>query len=196
MAITNGYCTLQEVKDVLRLTDNVDDSLLELSSESASRQIDGYCERNFYSTNATRYFVARDSFEVEIDDLSVLTTLQTAPDGTLFDTTWDSTKYQLEPLNGVVGGLPTPFTQIRAIDDLTFPMVGGEALVKVTGTFGYTPVPIAVKQAAIMSSTRLYKRYDSPLGVLGFGDLGVVRISRLDPDIASLLSPYRRIRFA
>ena len=196
MAITNGYCTLQEVKDVLRLTDNVDDTLLELSIESASRQIDGYCERNFYSTVATRYFVARDSFEVEIDDLTAITTLQTAPDGTDFDTTWSATKYQLEPLNGVVGGLATPYTQIRAIDDLTFPTLGGEALVKVTGTFGYTPVPTAVKQATIMSATRLYKRYDSPLGVLGFGDLGVVRISRLDPDIASLLSPYRRIRFA
>lgn len=196
MAITNGYCTLQEVKDVLRLTDSVDDTLLELSIESASRQIDGYCERNFYTTSATRYFAARDSFEVEVDDLITLTTLETAPDGTDFDTTWDSTKYQLEPLNGVVGGLATPYTQIRAIDDLTFPTLGGEALVKITGTFGYSPVPTAVKQATIMSATRLYKRYDSPLGVLGFGDLGVVRISRLDPDIASLLSPYRRIRFA
>jgi hypothetical protein len=196
MAITNGYCTLQEVKDVLRLTDSVDDTLLELSIESASRQIDGYCERSFYATSATRYFVARNSFEVEIDDLTVLTTLETAPDGSLFDTTWSSSKYQLEPLNGVVGGIATPFTQIRAIDDLTFPLLGGEALIKVTGTFGYTPVPTAVKQATIMSATRLYKRYDSPLGVLGFGDLGVVRISRLDPDIASLLSPYRRIRFA
>jgi hypothetical protein len=196
MAITNGYCTLQEVKDVLRLTDNVDDTLLELSIESASRQIDGYCERNFYTTSATRYFVARDSYEVEIDDLVTLTTLETAPDGTAFDTTWSSTEYQLEPLNGVVGGLPTPYTMIRAIDDLVFPTLGGEALVRVTGTFGYTPVPTAVKQATIMSATRLYKRYDSPLGVLGFGDLGVVRISRLDPDIASLLAPYRRIRFA
>lgn len=196
MAITNGYCTLQEVKDVLRLTDNVDDTLLELSIESASRQIDGYCERNFYTTSATRYFVARDSYEVEIDDLVTLTTLETAPDGTAFDTTWSTTQYQLEPLNGVVGGLPTPYTMIRAIDDLVFPTLGGEALVRVTGTFGYTPVPTAVKQATIMSATRLYKRYDSPLGVLGFGDLGVVRISRLDPDIASLLAPYRRIRFA
>lgn len=196
MAITNGYCTLQDVKNVLRLTDSVDDSLLELCVESASRQIDGYCERNFYSASATRYFTARNSYEVEIDDLTSLTSLFTAPDGTAFDQEWSAAEYQLEPLNGVVGGLPTPYTLIRAIDDLLFPTVGSEALVKVTGTWGYTPVPTAVKQATIMSATRLYKRYDSPLGVLGFGDLGVVRISRLDPDIASLLSPYRRIRFA
>lgn len=196
MAITNGYCTLQELKDVLRITDSVDDSLLELSIEAASRQIDGYCERNFYSTSATRYFAARNSYEVEIDDLTTLTSLQTAPDGKAFDQEWTSVEYQLEPLNGVVGGLPTPYTLIRAIDDLLFPTIGEEALVKVVGTFGYTPVPTAVKQATIMSAGRLYKRYDSPLGVLGFGDLGVVRISRLDPDIAALLTPYRRIRFA
>lgn len=196
MAITNGYCTLQELKNVLRITDSVDDSLLELSIEAASRQIDGYCERNFYSTSATRYFFARNSYEVEIDDLTTLTSLYTAPNGTAFDQEWTSAEYQLEPLNGVVGGLPTPYTLIRAIDDLLFPTIGEEALVKVTGTFGYTPVPTAVKQATIMSAGRLYKRYDSPLGVLGFGDLGVVRISRLDPDIAALLAPYRRVRFA
>jgi len=196
MAITNGYCTLQDTKDVLRLTDSVDDSLLELCIESASRQIDGHCERNFYSATATRYFAARDSYEVEIDDLTAITALETAPDGTTFDTTWNSSDYQLEPLNGIVGGLVTPYTMIRAIDDLVFPTIGSEALVRVTGTWGYTPVPTAVKQATIMSATRLYKRYDSPLGVLGFGDLGVVRISRIDPDIASLLMPYRRIRFA
>jgi hypothetical protein len=43
---------------------------------------------------------------------------------------------------------------------------------------------------------RQFKRYDSPLGIAGFGDIGVVRVSRVDPDIESLLGPYRKIRFA
>ena len=30
MAIVNGYCTLAEVKSALRLTDNVDDGLIEM----------------------------------------------------------------------------------------------------------------------------------------------------------------------
>jgi hypothetical protein len=41
-------------------------------------------------------------------------------------------------------------------------------------------------------SLRQYKRYDSPLGVAGFGDMGAVRVSRIDPDIQSMLAPYRR----
>jgi len=197
MAITNGYCTLDDLKAVLRLTDDVDDALLELCIESASRQIDGHCERIFYQTSEeTRLFVARNSYECETDDIVSLATLETAPDGTAFDTTWESTQYQLEPLNGYTGGIYRPRTLIRAIDDELFPTIGHEALVRVTGVFGWDSVPIAIKQATIMSAGRLFKRYDSPLGVLGFGDLGVVRISRLDPDIASLVQPYRRIQFA
>jgi hypothetical protein len=197
MAITNGYCTLQELKDVLRITDSVDDSLLETSIEAASRQIDGYCERFFYrDEEEVRFFVARNSYEVETDDIFSLTKLETAPDGLAFDTVWEDQEYQLEPLNGYAGGISRPFTMIRAIDDELFPTIGHEALVKVTAIFGWDSVPIAIKQATLMTAGRLYKRYDSPLGVLGFGDLGVVRVSRLDPDIASLVQPYRRIQFA
>jgi len=197
MAITNGYCSLSELKDVLRITDSVDDSLLETTIEAASRQIDGYCERVFYNSDEeVRYFAARNSYEVEIDDLSSLTTLETAPNGRAFDQTWTSVEYQLEPLNGKASGITQPFTLIRAIDDLLFPTIGGEALVKITGTFGWSSVPVAVKQAALMGAGRLYKRYDSPLGVLGFGELGIARVSRIDHDIAALLQPYRRMRFA
>jgi len=197
MAMDNPYCTLQDLKDVLRITDTVDDSLLETCIESASRQIDGHTERIFYQTDEeSRLFVARNSYECETDDIATLTRIETAPDGVAFDTIWEEQEYQLEPLNGYTGGIFRPATLIRAIDEELFPTIGGEALVKVTGTFGWTSIPIAIKQATIMTAGRLYKRYDSPLGVLGFGDLGVVRISRLDPDIAGLVQPYRRIQFA
>jgi len=35
MAITNGYCTLADVKAALRIIDSVDDSLIEQSIEAA-----------------------------------------------------------------------------------------------------------------------------------------------------------------
>lgn len=40
MTITNGYATLADVKAAFRIQDTVDDTLLELSIESASREID------------------------------------------------------------------------------------------------------------------------------------------------------------
>lgn len=198
MAITNGYASLNETKAALRISDSVDDSLLEMAIESASRLIDGYAGRQFYSSGtATRYYVADDDFVCEIDDISSSSiTLVTAMDAdSVFDTTWATTDYQLEPLNGVLDGQAWPYTRIRAVGDYLWPIQGGEALVKLTAVFGWPSVPIAIKQACIIQASRIYKRLDSPLGVAGFGDLGVMRVSSsLDPDVAQLVGPYRRMR--
>lgn len=205
MAITNGYTTLAVLKSAMRIpsADTTDDALLEMAIESASRQIDGYCERVFYSTaGQTRVYRPTDSFVTEIDDLVSLTTLKTSSDGKTFDTTWQSSDYQLEPLNGIAGGITSPATQIRAIGDYVFPLWtsnnvnSGEATVQVTGTFGWSAVPTAIKQATILLAQRQYKRYDSPLGVAGFGDVGVIRVSRIDPDVVAMIAPFRRMRIA
>jgi hypothetical protein len=198
LAIVNGYASLNEVKAALRITDAVDDALLEMAVESASRLIDGHAARQFWSAGtAARYFVAQDDFVVEVDDLSSATvTVQTAQDADgIFDTTWKTTDFQLEPLNAVLDGIPWPYTTIRAVGDYLWPVSGGEALVKVTGVYGWPSVPIAIKQACIIQASRIFKRLDSPLGVAGFGDLGAIRVTRdLDPDVAQLVMPYKRMR--
>jgi hypothetical protein len=199
MAITNGYATLAQVKAALRITDSVDDALLEMAIESGSRAIDGYANRNFYSSgSAVRVFTPSDSFVTEIDDLISLTTLKTmTDDDSAFDTTWSATDYQLEPLNGRVDGLITSFTSIRAVGDYLFSQFEQEATVQVTGVWGWSAVPISVTQATVIQASRIYKRLDSPLGVAGVSDIGIMRISnRLDPDVAQLVDPFRRIRFA
>lgn len=197
--LTNAYCTLNQVKASLRIpvSDTVDDSLLELAINAASRDIDQATERQFYSTVATRIYTPQDSYITKIDDLVSLTTLKTssAADG-VFDVTWDSNDYQLEPLNGLVGGIAVPFDQIRAVGDYTYPISGGEATVQVTGTFGFTTAPVAIEQATVLLASRIFKRNDSPGGVMGFGDIGVVRVSRIDPDIDRLIMPYKKLRFA
>lgn len=198
MAITQGYATLAQVKSALRIIDSIDDSMLEMAIESASRLIDGYANRSFYAAGtAVRYYAAQDSFITEIDDLISLTSLETANEANDFDVTWTATDYQLEPLNGLVDGLATPYTRIRAVGDFLFPTWAGDALVKITGTWGYASVPISITQACIIQSSRIFKRLDSPLGIAGFGDLGVMRVSsRLDPDVAQLVDPYKKVRFA
>ncbi len=196
--VTNGYCTLADVKAALRITDAVDDSLIEIAIESASREIDGFCNRVFYSTTGTRVFQNVDSFVCNTDDIVSVTTLKTSGDGASYDTTWAVTDFQLEPLNGVAGGLVQPATRIRAVGDYLFPVwsVTGTfsnfAPVQVTGVFGWSAVPVAVKQAALLLAMRQFKRYDSPLGVAGFGDLGAIRVGRVDPDVEALLAPFRK----
>jgi hypothetical protein len=98
-------------------------------------------------------------------------------------------------LNQVLDGQDWVFTEIRAIGDYLWPILNGEALVKITGIWGWPSVPITIKQATIIQASRIFKRLDSPLGVAGFGDLGVMRVSSaLDPDVAQLVMPFRRMR--
>jgi hypothetical protein len=204
MTITNGYATRNQVKAALRIgtADTLDDDLIDNCVGAASRLIDGYCNRKFWqSGTASRVYQAEDSFYCSIDDIAgTAITLKTSSqaDGT-FDVTWKVSDYQLEPLNGNLDGLTWSYDKIRAVGDYLFPTVnanyGEQALVQVTAVFGWPAIPEPVTQATIIQASRIFKRYDSPLGVAGFGDLGAIRVSRyLDPDMAQLVEPYRRMR--
>jgi len=205
MAITNGYATRNQIKAALRIgtADNIDDDLIDNCAGAASRLIDGYCNRKFWSVGSatSRVYTAEDDYYCSIDDIAgTALTLKTSSlaDG-VFDVTWTVTDYQLEPLNGNLDGLTWSYDKIRAVGDYLFPNVnanyGTQALVQVTAIFGWPSVPEPVTQATIIQASRLFKRYDSPLGVAGFGDMGAIRISRaLDPDVAQLVEPYRRMR--
>jgi hypothetical protein len=202
----NGYATLAEVKAAARITDNIDDSLLETAIESSSRDIDAYTERVFFNTGATavtRIYIPENIYLLETDDIISVTSIKTDTTGEGgFDQTWATTDYQLEPLNGLAGGIATPFTRVRAVGDYLWPIYeprdinAGQASVEIVARFGFASIPSAIKQATILSSLRAYKRYESPTGVLGFSDIGVVRVGRLDPDVERLIQPYRKIRFA
>jgi hypothetical protein len=196
MAITNGYATLIDVKNALRITDAMDDSLLETAIESASRLIDGFTARSFYNAGtAVRNYAATDAINLIIDDAITVTKVESTDEIGDTYTEWTATDYQLEPVNSRADGLYYPYTGIRAVNTYTWPVVDYQALVKVTGTWGWASVPTAVKQACIIQSSRIFKRLDSPLGVAGFGDLGAIRVGRyLDPDVEQLLMPYRIMR--
>jgi hypothetical protein len=196
MAITNGYATLTDVKNALRITDAMDDALLETAIESASRLIDGFTARSFYNAGtAVRNYAATDAINLIIDDAITVTKVESTDEIGDTYTEWTATDYQLEPVNSRADGLYYPFTGIRAINTYTWPVVDYQALVKITGTWGWASVPTAVKQACIIQSSRIFKRLDSPLGVAGFGDLGAIRVGRyLDPDVEQLLMPYRIMR--
>lgn len=200
MAITNGYCTLAEVKAALRIptADTLDDTILEGNIEAASRLVDGYTMRSFYNAGtAVRYFSPDNNIYLPIDDAVSISQVETSSDlTTTYDLTWASTDYQTEPLNGRADGLSGwPVTGVRAIGAYNFLPANGMASVKVTGVWGWSAVPSAVKQATIIQASRIFKRLDSPLGVLSSPDMGFIRVgTRLDPDVQMLVSPYRLLR--
>ena len=196
MAITQGYASLTDVKNALRITDTLDDTLLETAIESASRMIDSYTARTFtHAGTATRNFAATDALNLIIDDAISVTTVESTDEIGSTYTTWTANDYQLEPLNSRSDGLYMPYTGIRAVNTYTWPVVDQQALCRITGVWGWAAVPTAIKQATIIQSSRLFKRLDSPLGVLGMGDLGQIRVSRyLDPDVEQLAMPFRIMR--
>lgn len=206
MANENLYATRAQIKAALRIgtADTLDDTLIDNCAGAASRLIDGYCNRQFWAAaSATpRVFQANTEFVCDVDDFYTTTgfVLKTSSfaDGN-FDTTWATSDYQLEPLNGILDGLTWSYDKIRAVGNYLFPTVnanyGEQALVQVTARWGWATVPDPITQACIIQASRIFKRYDSPLGVAGFGDLGAIRVSRyLDPDMAQLVEPYRRMR--
>ena len=195
MSMTNPYASLVEVKAAIRITDSIDDSLLEMAIESATRLLDSYTARSFYTQGSAtaRYFAADNDFVCQIDDATSITEVATdfSADGS-YDTVWATTDYELLPLNGRIDGLAVPYNGLRAIQDYTFPYLNGEGLVKVTGVWGWAAIPIAIKQACIIQASRIFKRLDSPLGVLSSPDLGFMRVgSKLDPDVAQLVDLTR-----
>lgn len=203
MAVVNGYATVAEVKSALRITDQNDDAMIEASINSASRLIDTYCGRYFYSGDPgeARYYTAQDSYYCWIDDCQTITSLDTSSNlYNLYDVHWtnvtDGIKdYEVVPRNRLANGFYSPITSIRAIGHYLFPIFGDNALVKVTGTFGWPSVPDVVKQATIIQASRLFKRLESPLGVAGVSDLGIMRVGRgLDGDVQQLVEPLRLMR--
>jgi hypothetical protein len=193
--ITNGYCTLAQIKSAARIpsADTIDDAMLEMAVESASRMIDAECDRNFYATTTTRDFTPSDAYTVDTDDLTVITSVKIDDEGDLgFRITLATSDYQTEPLNQRVSGNPYPIYRLRMIGDYLLPIWGKQATVRIAGTYGFTPTPIQVTQACVIQASRIFKRLDSPLGVAGFGDMGAVRVGKVDPDVAMLIRPYKK----
>jgi hypothetical protein len=173
MAIVNGYTTLAEVKAALRIptADTVDDALIELSIEGASRTIDGVADRVFYKQTATRVFVPVDGFLVETDDFNTITSLKTASnaDG-VFDITWSRVTISLSRSTESAAGrafrslasrpsaISIPYLRPQ---DHKQPRGNGSG----HGSFGWASVPTAIRQATLILAMRQFKRYDSPLGV-------------------------------
>lgn len=203
MTITNGYCTLTDVKDpsVLNFqsSDSYVDDLIEMAIEAVSRLIDDECHRFFYETSSTSfYYTAVQAGKIFVNDISspssdVTVEIDINGDGTI-DTTFASTDFLLSPYNAPT--LAVPYQCIEAVGQYSFP-VKVNAGVKVTAKFGWSSVPKPIKAAAILQCARVFKRYSTPLGSESMTSLGkqTLTIPSLDPDVQRLISRYKKVVF-
>jgi hypothetical protein len=203
MAIVNGYATLTQIKAYMSISDNTDNDLLEDLVESASRSIDRIANRRFYldATASARLYRAYSNIFVFVDDIGTTSNLVVAMDedgnGTYSKTLTLNTDYILDPLTSQ--SLNRPFTQLTMVSNTEswpiFPGITSNGLrpgVQVTARWGWPSVPDDINMACLILTADLYKRKDAPGGILGLGDLGVVRMSPIGRDVTAMVRAYKK----
>lgn len=190
--MANEYATLADLKLHIGVANNADDALLSKALEASSRRIDKRTGRRFYLDGAAttrvyklagRVAVNHDGEEgLLVDDIGSLTDLavETGASGSFTAITG----YEVEPENALARG--------TAISMLRLPTGtwghGAGARVRVTARWGWPAVPAEVVEAALLLAARLFKRKASPDGTAGVGEWGPIRVSKLDPDVESLIA--------
>lgn len=198
--VANEYATLAELKTRLRITDTADDVELQDKLTTASRDVEKATGgRQFWlaaSTTARVYnprgrVTSSDQGEsFRVDDIGDVTGLVVEVGS---DTAgWTVvTGYETLPDNAITRGRPVERLLRPGLTWAT----GSPAYlqrVRVTARWGWPAVPGEIHEATLLRAARLFRRKDSPEGVKGFSDLGVVRVSRYDADYAQLIRRFTR----
>ncbi len=199
-AASHRYASVDDLREHFGDTSEVlPADVCERALDASSRWIDEYCGRRFYLDVAAsaRTYRPDDSELVWVDDIGSTTDLVVETDdngdGTWVTTWVKDTDYQLEPLRASARSAYA-WWRLAAIGTKTFPVnVGRRPALRVTARWGWSAVPPGVAEACLLVAAALVHRKNSPNGVAGWGEMGVVRIGRTDPDVIRLLQPYVRL---
>lgn len=183
-----SYASLPLVKAALgKITDDDRDDLIEMAIRAASRQIDRITGRRFYADQVAttrtfptlgRTFSRTAGSALLVDDIASSTGLVVAGNAVTL------TGITGGPDNALVYG--QPITYLQGVGS----WLTGYTSVQVTARWGWPVVPDEVAMATQLLATRLYRRKDSPQGVISSADWGSVRVSRVDPDVEALIGGF------
>lgn len=183
----------------INATDTTRDVLLTMALSAAEKSINEKTGRRFDQVTpaVAREFRVRgrivpdcDGELLLVDDIASETGL--VVEATVDGQTWltiPAADYELEPDNALERGRPV--TGIRYVNNCWRQF----RRARVTAVWGWPQVPDDIKQATLLQAMRLYRRKDSPEGVAGSADWGLVRLPNLDPDVRALIAPYRMEAF-
>lgn len=198
MALGGDYITLEGLKQRLDIPagDQLDDTLLSGAIAAATRSINAECGRDFQQaeTASPRRYCPAGAELVITHDIATTSGLAVGVDDDgdgVAERTLEAAAYELEPTDGIVGGLSGwPYWRIRLVDSTSWP-AGRRRTIQVTARWGWPAVPAPIIQAAYVLAEDLAKLKDTPFGVGGFGEFGRIR-ARENPHVAMLIRPYRR----
>lgn len=190
--MANEYTDLATVKLALGVTDTARDTLISRAITAASRAIDKRTGRRFWLDAAPSARVLHPHGRTVcdergelllVDDIGTTAGLVVEVGG---GTSWTVvTGSESYPDTALIDGWPV--TGLL----LTYGTWGtARSRVRVTSRWGWPAIPDDIEQAARLQAGRFYRRKDSPEGVAGSAEWGLVRVPRLDPDVAALVDPY------
>jgi hypothetical protein len=168
----------------MKLSDTTRDPLLDIAISGAARAI-------FRKTGQRRF------------DKDAVPTTRLVPtvNRTVHDRVWRDYRLIVPDIASLVGMTVKSETGIQdftftaiAPDDASKPVTGILGTfpdrVLITAQFGWPEVPGDIVQAHLIQAMRYYRRKDSPEGIAGTAEWGLVRVPRLDPDVAEMLEDY------
>ena len=184
-----------EMISITDVSDQADDVDLERAIEAVSREIDHDARRRFFTTaeDEVRYYTSEDGQALFTEDILSITELATDVAGNrTYTTVWASSDYDKLPDNANLNG--KPYTYLMTTPNGRYGFATTRRGNRITGRFGYSATtPAVVNQACLIQASRLFKRKDSPFGVMGSPETGYVRLKdELDPDVKKLLNGVRR----
>lgn len=195
-----SYVTVPALKASLAMTGQTyADADMQTAVDAASRAVDWATHRRYYldpDPTQVRYYTATSWRYLQIDDISVLTSVAVDRTGTgTWAEVWTAgTQYVAEPFNAPADFRPYERLTVRYLSTSFWPTLIQQG-VKVTGQFGWAVLPEDIKAATSILASKLLRRVrEAPFGVvtLGIDQAAAMRIARTDPDVYSLIQPYNR----
>lgn len=197
MALGDLYIDAEDLKNRLDIDDDEDMVRLVGAVDAATHGVNTFCGRQFNDAGSVtaRVFKATSDCLAYVDDFSTTTGLVIKTDDDddgIYERTWTTSDYELEPLNGVVDGVPGwPYWRIRHVGTgRGFPQLRRAGL-QVSARWGWAAVPANVTEATRIAAEEIFKLRDTPFGVGGYGDFGVIKV-RDNPFTSRMLKKYQR----
>lgn len=193
--MADAYASLADLKLSLQVepSDATRDAALNRALDAASRFIDRSTGRRFWLDPVAVARTYRPAGRVMSDGSGEHLLVDDIGDVTGFivetgtTSSWTAvTGYETGPENAIEDGRPV--TELLLSSGTWGTATASR--VRVTARFGWPQIPGDIEQACLLQAARLFRRKDSPEGVTGSAEWGVVRLSRRDPDVWNLLEPF------
>lgn len=190
------YCTLDQLKTRVgeALTETRHDFRFIGAIADITTEIDDHCERSFrrFNTATARTYPPVNAHQLDTADFWTSTdlTLKTDDDDDgVFETTWAAADYELIRASDRPGW---PYFRVRAVGSRVFPTrTRRRNVAELTAKWGWETLPTPVNDSALIMGEESFRLADSPFGVGGYGQFGIVRV-RDNPFVARKLGPYLR----